>query len=219
MAVRTGHGTGRGKPRVEVLPADELPVGRAAPPAAESGPVERHPDGRIAGTEAARALGRLSAVRRAERAPKKWAERFGLGRLIEGLKDEATIAPFLPAGEKWLRDQCAFIVENISDGVLSPAVWSMAQTAAQQHILKCYFFDLATRSHFAFDVLERDAEGNPKRIQPNTELALVAARLGDSSRQNLLAAHELAAREAASRPRRHLDPMARIRALAEGKKR
>ena len=49
----------------------------------------------------------------------------------------------------------------------------------------------------------------------SAKMLLDASRLADSSRQNLLAAHELAAREAAARPR---DPMtldfaARARAL------
>jgi len=35
----------------------------------------------------------------------------------------------------------------------------------------------------------------------DAKLLLEAAKLGDSSRQNLLAAHELAAREASSRPK------------------
>lgn len=31
MALRAGHGAGAGVPRIEVLPADEIPVGVAAP--------------------------------------------------------------------------------------------------------------------------------------------------------------------------------------------
>jgi hypothetical protein len=31
MTLRTGHGNGKGTPRVEVLPVDELPVGIQAP--------------------------------------------------------------------------------------------------------------------------------------------------------------------------------------------
>ncbi len=47
------------------------------------------------------------------------------------------------------------------------------------------------------------------------ELAMRSARRGETSRQHLLAAHELCAREAQARPAGPVDPMARIRALAE----
>jgi hypothetical protein len=43
MALRTGHGHGAGVPRVEVLPADELPRG-AQGPAQASACEERRPD-------------------------------------------------------------------------------------------------------------------------------------------------------------------------------
>jgi hypothetical protein len=47
MALRNGHGTGSGVPRVEVLPADELPQGVQAP-ALASARGERRPDGTFA---------------------------------------------------------------------------------------------------------------------------------------------------------------------------
>jgi hypothetical protein len=40
------------------------------------------------------------------------------------------------------------------------------------------------------------------------ELAMRSARLGETSRQHLLAAHELCAREASARPRAPIDPLA-----------
>jgi hypothetical protein len=42
------------------------------------------------------------------------------------------------------------------------------------------------------------------------ELAVTASRLANDSRQNLLAAHELCAREAQARPRTPVDPLARF---------
>jgi hypothetical protein len=39
-------------------------------------------------------------------------------------------------------------------------------------------------------------------------LAVQASKLADASRQNLLAAHELCAREAQARPRKNADPLA-----------
>jgi hypothetical protein len=41
------------------------------------------------------------------------------------------------------------------------------------------------------------------------ELAMRSARLGETSRQHLLAAHELCAREAEARPKAPIDPLAR----------
>lgn len=56
MALRTGHGTGTGVPRVEVLPPDELP---SATPSIAA-PLDRTPDGRFAPGNAA---GRAKRVR------------------------------------------------------------------------------------------------------------------------------------------------------------
>jgi len=47
MALRAGHGKGAGVPRIEVLPADELPLGAQAPEQA-TGRAERRPDGTFA---------------------------------------------------------------------------------------------------------------------------------------------------------------------------
>lgn len=44
MALRTGHGRGKGKPRIEVLPPDELPQ----LPSVGSAPMDRHPNGTFA---------------------------------------------------------------------------------------------------------------------------------------------------------------------------
>jgi hypothetical protein len=46
------------------------------------------------------------------------------------------------------------------------------------------------------------------------EMAIRAARLGETSRQHLLAAHELCAREATARPKAQVDP---LDAWADGK--
>ncbi len=57
MAWRSGHGNGRGKPRIETLPPDELPHATAA--LAEPLAIDRDAAGRVKGTEAARALAKL----------------------------------------------------------------------------------------------------------------------------------------------------------------
>ena len=63
-------------------------------------------------------------------------------------------------------------------------------------------------SRWAFD---RGAEQN------DASLFKLGSTLANDSRQNLLAAYELATREAAARPRQPVDPLAGIRArLGEG---
>jgi hypothetical protein len=61
MALRTGHGNGAGVPHVEVMPADELPVGVPAEARQES-PSDRGKAGRFApGNSLARAGGHAPA--------------------------------------------------------------------------------------------------------------------------------------------------------------
>jgi hypothetical protein len=61
MALRTGHGTGAGQPRVEVLPVDELPAGVPEGARGES-PTDRGEAGRFArGNSLARRGGRARA--------------------------------------------------------------------------------------------------------------------------------------------------------------
>ena len=73
MTLRSGHGNGRGTPRIEVLPADELPVGVRAPEQAIPAG-ERTPDGRfVKGGKTVQAIGG-----RARRDKTKLAERLGL---------------------------------------------------------------------------------------------------------------------------------------------
>jgi hypothetical protein len=90
MALRTGHGKGAGVPRVEVLPADELPRPVAPPLAAPSVPLVFRHDGKIADSETARALGKKGGLTKARRV-----------RLVDslGLKKIAADASFKRAGE------------------------------------------------------------------------------------------------------------------------
>ncbi len=59
MALRAGHGNGRGSPRIEVLPADEQP--QALHPA----PIERDGKGKVRSSEDARRLAKLPRRARA----------------------------------------------------------------------------------------------------------------------------------------------------------
>src|ERR1039458_552044 len=53
MSLRKGHGTGAGQPRIEILPADELP----APVPGTPEPLNRRQNGTIADSETAKRLG------------------------------------------------------------------------------------------------------------------------------------------------------------------
>jgi hypothetical protein len=192
------------RPYPTVLPPEETQPGVAAPQAAPSGPVERRPNGQVDGTEAAAKLGRQGGLKRAERRRTALAWGLdlgaGLGRALQAFKVEPEFVQAIENGERWYEAQLTALARDVGGGVLSPAVCSIVRTASSQRTLSAIYFDLSVRQHFAWEVLERDAKQEPKRVVPRTDLAMAAARLGDSSRQNLLAAHHLAAAEAQSRP-------------------
>jgi hypothetical protein len=170
MTLRTGHGNGAGVPRIEVLPADELPSG--TPSSAE--PVSRadfDARGKFApGNGIARRGGQSTAGK------SRLASRLGLRGLPEG----AAFRPYRAAASSFRRAQCAALASAVGGGYCGPAPSSMIASASLQLAWSRYFSDQAASG------------GDP-------ELALTASRLADASRQNLLAAHELCAREATAR--------------------
>jgi hypothetical protein len=88
MALRTGHGNGRGQPRVEVRPVDELPAPVAAPLAAPAQPVRRRHDGKLADAESAAELGRRGGEAKARRV--RLVDSLGLSKLVE----QTTFGPY-----------------------------------------------------------------------------------------------------------------------------
>jgi hypothetical protein len=196
VTVQKSHG--RSYPLV--CPADELPAGTPAParPAEPGNPApERGQDGRLipgAGTKALASKAAHAKARRRQDA-KAWGSSLGLGRMLTLTPDEH-LAPFVTEGEEWLAAQCAAVARDVGAGELSPGVVSILRGASWSRLYSAWLFDCATRRVFTWDV----EEGRRPEAQPRTDLLLVAQRLADSSRQNLLAAHELAAREAQARP-------------------
>jgi hypothetical protein len=194
MALRNGHGTGAGVPRVEVLPADELPSGVQAPPL-ESARGERRPDGRFArGARTVQAAGGA-----ATRGKTRLAAKLGLATLPEG----SDFSPYRRAASVFRRVQCAELARTVGGGVCGPGPSSIVASAALALAWSRYFSDLAATTGDA-------------------ELAMRSARLGEVSRQHLLAAHELVAREATARADAY-DPVRASqiefqRRLAEGSK-
>lgn len=176
MTLRKGHGKGAGQPRIEVLPANELPAGvpEDAPPTERP---QRGPDGRF-----------LSGNRLSAQGGKRKAGALALARKL-GLSQEQSeqFRPYLRHAEQWRRHKVNELAATVGGGQCGAGPSSIIATAARQLASSMYLFDLAT------------ASGDP-------ELHARASKLGNDSRQNLLAAHELAAKEAASRPQVHRLP-------------
>lgn len=171
MALRTGHGHGAGMPRIEVLPADELPAG-VPDDARPDSPTDRGEAGRFArGNRLARAGGKARAGKT------RLADRLGLRQLPDG----AAFAPYKASAVSFRRAQCAALAASVGGGYCGPAPSSFVASAALQLAWSRYLSDVAAET----------GDG---------ELAIQASRLANDSRQNLLAAHELCAREAVGRP-------------------
>ena len=171
MTLRTGHGTGAGQPRVEVLPPNELPAGMPGDARAAS-PTDRGEAGRFArGNTLARAGGL------AKRGTSRLTSRLGLATLPEG----DAFAPYRKSAASFRRVQCGELAKTVGGGVCGPGPSSVVASAALALAWSRYFSDQAA------------ATGD-------VDLAMRSARLGETSRQHLLAAHELCAREAKARP-------------------
>jgi hypothetical protein len=155
--------------RPEVARLDEAP----APVPATAAPLSRRRNGTVQGADAARALARLSVEKRAARA------RFVTGLGMAKLAADAAFRPYLAAGEDWV---AAHLVELSvqAGGRVGPGPASIVQSAGIQ----------LAASRFLAD---KGAETG------NAALLVRASRIANDSRQNLLAAYELAVREAKAR--------------------
>lgn len=184
MTLRAGHGKGAGVPRIEVLPADELPAGVPGP-SPEPSPGSQRADGRFTPGNALAARGGRA--------------RAGSTRLGDrlGLNDQAleAFASYRRAAVSFRRAQCAALAASVGNGACGPGPSSLVATAALQLAWSRYFSDQAA-------------------LTGDAKLAASASKLGNDSRQNLLAAHELCAREGKARPT--TSPHAALMAALEG---
>lgn len=170
MALRTGHGRGAGVPRVEVLPADELPKGLAlVKPEARALPRPPY----AAGSAEAREAGRRGGKRKA--GTTALASGIGLAKAFS----DPTFTPYRRAAEHFAKLHVRRLADSVGGGECGPAPSSIIWSAGLQ----------LAASRWAFEVA-----GDPA----------LGSKLANDSRQNLLAAHELCAREAAARPRESL---------------
>jgi hypothetical protein len=188
MSLRKGHGTGAGQPRIEVLPPDELPAGV---------PENADQVSRAAALERGPfAPGNRRSVLggRARRGKTRLAERMGLRALPEG----SAFRAYKVAAASFRRAQCAELARTVGGGVCGPGPSSMIASAALQLAWSRYLADAAAEHQ-------------------EPDLALAASRLADASRQNLLAAHELCAKEAAARKETRAQDLADlVREMQEG---
>jgi hypothetical protein len=180
MALRNGHGNGKGVPRIETLAADEQPVGVPAPggPVAPPAPdVARKPNGTVADRQAAIELGRRGGIARAAKAAQLRAL-TGLGLL--GATPEV-LRPYLAAALEFAEHEVARLARECGGGVCPSNAAALVLAAARAMAASCAAY----------------ATG---------DLAL-GAKLGAEVRSNLLGARELTVKEAKSRPR---DEMAEL---------
>jgi hypothetical protein len=168
MSLRSGHGAGRGKPRIEVMPIDELPAGFPAD-TRDASPTDRGDHGRFAGGNSLASQG-----------GKAKAGRVSLGHRLS-LPDapaDRAFEPYRRAAVSFRRAQCRELSRSVGGGYLGPGPSSLVASAALQLAMSRFLSD-----HAGLDAA----------------VMAQASRLANDSRQNLLAAHELCAREAMAR--------------------
>jgi hypothetical protein len=174
MSLRTGHGKGKGSPRIEVLPANELPAGVAVTERNPGAAVRRDAQGRLADAQSARELGRKGGLAKAGQT------RLGSSLALGGAFADPRFEPYAKAAKAFRCAQVHRLATTVGGGECGPAPASMVASAALQ----------LAASRFAFEVL-----GDMQ----------LGSRLANDSRQNLLGAHELAAKEAQARPKKPSD--------------
>jgi hypothetical protein len=173
IVIRRAHGTGANALlRAETAPADELPLGVQAPLQAEAGS-ERRADGTFAqGARTSQSAGGL-----AKRGKSRLVSRLGLASLPEG----TAFAPYRRAASTFRRVQCAELARTVGGGMCGPAPASIVASASLALAWARYFSDQAA-------------------VTGDAELAVRGLRAADASRQALLTAMEICAREAQARP-------------------
>jgi hypothetical protein len=173
MALRNSNSSGRMPVHVEAPRADELPVGVPAPARRAA---ERDADGRLLPGPGTSELARAGA--KAAHESRQLAQLLGLWTPPEGHE----YAPYARLAREWRDAHMSQLGATVGGGSIGPGPASIVSTAALQMAASRWLSD-------------RGADLG------DAQALLSASRLANDSRQNLLAAHELAAREAAARPR------------------
>jgi hypothetical protein len=166
---------------VEVVRPDELPEGKPGParPLAN-----RNGAGEFVAGPGTAELARIAG--RAAGESRQLAQLLGLWTPPEA----HAYAPYARLGREWRDEHMSTLAATVAGGKVGPGPASVVSTAALQMAASRWLFD-------------RGAELGDARMLTD------ASRLANDSRQNLLAAHELAASEAAARPRDSRSPALR----------
>lgn len=182
----------QGKRRPLVPRIDELPAGVPAP--ARPAP-QRDAAGRLLPGAGTTELARAGGLALAE--SRQLAALLGLW----DTPDEHPYAPYARLAREFRDQHIAQLAATVGGGRVGPGPASVVSSAAQQLAASRWLYDLGART------------GDAKAL-------LDASRLGDASRANLLSAHELAANEAAARPKQSAREVleARLAANREGSK-
>ena len=169
MPIRKGHGKGAGTPHVEVLRANKLPDGVPDPNAGRVRDARGH---FLPGNPLAARGGRARAD-------------YSLLSDQLGLPGVGTaVAKYLRLAVQFRRVHANELSNNVGGGVCGSGPSAIVNLASLSLAWSTYFSDLAAAT-----------EDEEKRVA----YAELAARHGQMCRQHLLAAHELAAKEAVSR--------------------
>jgi hypothetical protein len=231
MALVAGHGNGAGQPRVEVTRGDRLPVGMPRPdraegvpptpppPQAPAEPQTRSPDlppGVVQGPGAPSAIITSAELFPAKGPGKhspftkgnKFAALGGsakrdvpklLGQM--GIPEAAPFRAFKALALGFLKHHVNRLARDVGGGECGPAPSMMVKFAAFQAASAEYLYREAVK------MLETPPDaGQSPDLSKLQELFQSSSKLQNSSRQNLLAAHELCAKEALSRRNKQPSP-------------
>lgn len=180
MTLRLAAKPGAMPVHVEVARANELPAGQPGPARPKA---DRNGAGEFVAGPGTAALAREAGKAAAE--SKQLAALLGLWTP----PDEHEHAPYYRLAREWRDEHMRELAGTVGGGEVGPGPASVVSTAALELAASRFLFDTGAKS------------GDAKML-------LDAARLADASRQNLLAAHELTAKEAAARAARGGDPAA-----------
>jgi hypothetical protein len=152
------------------MPADELPDPVPSPPSPPVVALAFRQDGKIADKETAREMGRRGGLAKARRV--RLIDTLGLSKLA----DSTTFAPYRAAAEEFVSYHLASLAAQ-AGGEVGPGPSTMVASAGLQLAASRWAFDLGASTEDA-------------------SLIKLGSSFANDSRQNILAAFELATREA-----------------------
>lgn len=175
MPVQRTHG----RQRPQAPRCDELPAGVAVDTAATCGAVKRDARGRVV-------PGSGGALARRSLGVKKARTALSHELHLSWMEVTPSAKPYVSHARAFARAECLRIATTVGGGECGPGPASLVTSASLQ----------LAASRWLFDTPPVSKKGGATEL---TARLLAASRLADASRQNLLTAYELAAREAQAR--------------------